>query len=169
MRADRQAEFTDFAQAASPRLLTLAWMLTSDGARAEDLVQEALTRVYVAWSRVRTETASAYARRVLVNLHTETWRRTRREVLAQEPPDRPATSHGEPGRHVDLVRALQQLPQRERQAVVLRHYADLSERDAAETMACSVGTVKSLTSRGLVKLRDQLDSETGTGGHHAHT
>lgn len=125
--------------------------------------------MYLAWPRVRSETALAYTRRTLINLHTESWRRTRREQLTDEPPEQRAPGHEAGGHHVDLVRALREVPPRERQAVVLRHYADLSERAAAETMECSVGTVKSLTSRGLTRLRGLLDAETGKGGRRAHS
>lgn len=170
MRAGKEAEFSDFIGAASPRLLALAWLLTRDRTRSEDLVQETLTRMYPVWWRIRTEHATAYARRVLMNLHHETWRKHGREVLHEQVPERPTHPQRqvEPGAHVDLVDALQQLPARERQAVVLRHYADLSERETAESMKCSIGTVKSSTSRGLSRLRTLLDVEAEEGDSHAH-
>ena len=157
MRSSQEAEFVDFVQEASPRLLTTAWMLTGDPVSAEDLVQEALERVYVRWGRVRTGNPGAYARRILANLHTDGWRRRRREVLSEFDQDTPARERD--GHHVDLVRALQQLPTRERECVVLRHYLDLSEQQTAETLGVSLGTVKSSTSRGLAGLRALLLEE----------
>ncbi len=160
MRATQEEEFVDFVTTASPRLLTTAWMLTGDPVRAEDLVQEALERVYVRWRRLRTGDPHAYARRIVTNLHTDSWRRRRREQLTAAVPDRPQRP-GRPGSEeaVDLVRALQLLPRRERECVVLRHYLDLSEKEAAATLGVSVGTVKSSTSRGLTALRTTLVEE----------
>lgn len=163
MRTEQQARYVSFVQQTSPRLLSVAWLLTGDRQRAEDLVQEALLRVYLKWRTVRPETAGAYARTVLVNVHAEQWRRHgKREDLHAEPADlaQVALTGQVDGDSVDLARALRQLPPRERQAVVLRHYLDLSERDTAVAMDCSVGTVKSSTSRGLERLRDLL-----AGGH----
>lgn len=161
VEASERAAYVQFVHAVSPRLLAVAWLLTGDGHRAEELVQESLVRVYVKWPTVEAATAPAYARKVLVNLHAEQWRRRRLEVLTETPPER--MSDGVGAESVDLVRALQNLPPRERQAVVLRHYADLSEREAAVTMACSVGTVKSAASRGLARLRTLLSE----GENHA--
>jgi RNA polymerase sigma-70 factor (sigma-E family) len=161
MRQDRRRDdedFTDFVNGSSPRLLTTAWMLTGDPHRAEELVQESLERVYVRWGKVRAGNPHAYARRVLVNLHTDSWRKGRREVLTEVVPD-VAVATGRGGDRVDLVRALQRLPRRERQCVVLRHYLDLSEQQAADALGVSVGTVKSSTSRGLAGLRDLLAEE----------
>lgn len=101
-------QFPDFVRAASPSLLHTAWLLTGDRHRAEDMVQGALARTYAAWARVRAEDATAYARRVLVNAHTDWWRRrTWREQPVGEVPDRPGAD--ETARLQDrdaLVRAL---------------------------------------------------------------
>jgi RNA polymerase sigma-70 factor (sigma-E family) len=150
--------FVEFVNGSSPRLLTTAWMLTGDLHRAQDLVQESLERVYVRWGKVRGGNPHAYTRRILVNLHTDKWRQGRREVLTDAVPDTTTTT-GRGSDRVDLVRALQQLPRRERQCVVLRHYLDLSEQQTADTLGVSVGTVKSSTSRGLTGLRDLLTEE----------
>lgn len=160
MRQQHETEFHGFVESTSPRLLTTAWMLTGDPAGAEDLVQETLERVYVRWGRLRGDNPVAYARRVLVNLHTDRWRKTRREVLAGTTPELVARS-ADPTDRVSLVAALQQLPTRERECVVLRHYLDLSERETATTLGVSVGTVKSSTSRGLAGLR-AIMMEEGT-------
>lgn len=158
MRAQDEAEFVAFVEQVSPRLLTSAWMLTGDPGSAEELVQEALERVYVRWGRLRGGNPAAYARRILSNLHTDRWRARRREVLSAETPERAAPEGA--GETVDLVRALQQLAPRERQCVVLRHYLDLPEREVADALGVSLGTVKSSTSRGLAALRAILEEKT---------
>lgn len=147
----------EFATSVKPWLLTTAWMLTADRHAAEDLVQETLVRVYVKWARVGGEQPASYARRVLANLHTDRWRRTRREVLVDQPHDIPAGSVD--AEVVDVIRALQALGPRERESVVLRHYLDLSEKQTAETMGVSIGAVKGYTSRGLVALRASLKED----------
>lgn len=158
MRATKEREYAAFVQASSSTLLTTAWLLSGDPHSAEDLVQEALERMYVKWSRLKADdNPTAYARRIVVNLHTDRWRRRRREVLTEEPITEglaEGTSH-----HIDLVRALQELPAREREVVVLRHYADMSEQATAAALGVSLGTVKSSGSRGLVKLRELLGGE----------
>jgi RNA polymerase sigma-70 factor (sigma-E family) len=158
-----RGEFEVFLDAVSPSLLRLAWLLTGHAATAEDLVQGALERVYVAWPRLEAAGAPAYARRTLVNLHTDLLRRRRGEVVMETVPDRPSTGWdvGAANR-VDLASALATLSPRERQCVVLRHHADLSERDVADLLGISVGTVKSSTSRGLAHLRSLLVREGET-------
>jgi len=91
-----------------------AWYLAGDPTRAEDLVQETLTRLYVVWPRISRNGGDpgGYAHRVLVNLHTDEWRRRRREEVAADPPDRPARTVA--AEHVDIVRALAGLGARER-------------------------------------------------------
>lgn len=155
MRAEQEASFVDFATASKPWLLTAAWMLTADRHSAEDLVQETLVRLYTRWPRVEKQEPAAYARRVLSNLHTDRWRRTRREVLVDQTPERGADGPRD-AELVDLVRALQALGARERQSVVLRHYLDLTEKQTAEALGVSVGAVKGYTSRGLAALRPLL-------------
>ncbi len=158
--AVRDAEFSAFMRAASPSLLRTAWLLTADPEAAQELVQAALVKTYVAWPRVRTDEAVAYARRILVNERTDAWRRRTREA---PPPDAalPETGRSDPALarvevRDELVHLLQLLPQRQRAAVVLRHYHDLSEAQTAEAMGISVGAVKSATSRGLATLRAAL-------------
>ncbi|MGL5816835.1 MAG: SigE family RNA polymerase sigma factor [Phycicoccus sp.] len=153
-------EFTEFVRASSPRLLRLAWMLTGSAHAAEDLVQAALERLYVRWSRLDEGGRHAYARRVVVNLHTDTLRRRSREHVSDRVPERAVEDTTE--QHADaerLRRALAHLPARERQCVVLRHHGDLSEREVADLLHVSTGTVKSSTSRGLARLRELLVPE----------
>ncbi|KGN40079.1 SigE family RNA polymerase sigma factor [Knoellia aerolata] len=152
--------FDEFMRSSSPRLLRLAWLLTGGASSAEDLVQETLERVYVAWPRLDAGGTHNYARRVLVNLHTDSHRRRWREDLTSEPPDRGRADRSEQVALADqLTTALGQLPVRERQCVVLRHHADLSEREVADTLNIGTGTVKSSTSRGLARLRALLVTE----------
>ena len=150
-------EFPAFVRGASGSLLHTAWLLTGDRHRAEDLVQGALVRTYAAWSRVRAEEATAYARRVLVNSHHDWWRRRRwREEPTGEPPPEATAIVDAAGRADDrdaLVRALAALGRRERTIVVLRYYADLDVETVADLLGVTPGTVKSTASRGLAKLR----------------
>jgi RNA polymerase sigma-70 factor (sigma-E family) len=156
-------EFVAFVHRSSAGLLGTAYLLTADRHAAEDLLQATLVRVFVAWERVRrAERPEAYVQTMLVNEQRRRWWRHRREHLAAELPE-PGGGGGTPTSQVDdllaLRWALRQLPVRQRQAVVLRHYVRLSEAEAAESMGCSVGTVKSQTSRGLARLRALLDDE----------
>lgn len=152
-------DFDAYVVASGPRLKRLAYLLTGDLDSAEDLLQTAYAKALPRWSRIRTyDQPEAYMRRVLVNGRTSLWRRTRgREVLTDRVPDRPApdgaTGHAEAD---DLRRALRALPDRQRAAVVLRFWCDLSEQETAAVMGVSVGTVKSHTSRGLARLRELL-------------
>lgn len=150
---DHDAAYVEFVGASRATLLAYAWLLTGNGHAAEDLVQETYVRLYVRWRKVGETQPLAYARRVLSNLHTDGWRRGRREVLSGEVPE---TAYTQDTMTTDLVHALQQLSPRERECVVLRHYLDLSEKDTAATLGISVGAVKSYTSKGLAGLRPLL-------------
>lgn len=160
MKAAEEASFLLFVQEESPRLLHIAWLVTGDPHLAEELVQETLERLYVKWRRLRLEEVSAYARRVLINLKVDRWRRSRRESVTRTGELTETVDHRNHDdlvvqRH-QLVSALRTLPARERACVVLRHYADLSERETADVLGVSVGTVKSSTSRGLARLRTAI-------------
>lgn len=146
-------DFARFVSGSSARLLRTAWLLCGDPVHAEELVQAALERVYLKWGRVRGGEPVAYTRRVLVNLHVDHLRRARREQLTDAVPERAAPAAAGPEEGDYLLHLLRQLPARERQAVVLRHYVGESEAQAAVTLGVSVGTVKSSASRGLARLR----------------
>ncbi len=160
----REQEFTDFMQWAAPQLARTAWLLCGDEHLADELVQQALERTYLHWSRARDREPLAYARRVLANLRVDMWRKRRREVLtapAELPEDADGTSVA--AQHADrdrLVRALATLSPRQRRVVVLRHLVGLSEREVAADLGVSVGTVKSTASRGLAQLRSVLGAAT---------
>jgi RNA polymerase sigma-70 factor (sigma-E family) len=149
--------FAEFARGNARRLRHIARLLTGDEHRAEDLLQIALARTYRRWDRVsRYDDPLAYVRRVLVNAHTDWWRRRwRYELPTGQVPDSAATGDlaGDQANRDQLLRALATLTPRERAVVVLRYYADASEADAARTLGVAVGTVKSTAARALAKLR----------------
>lgn len=144
-------------------LVRAARVLTcGDAYAAEDLVQEALTRVYVAWPRIRDDGVHAYVRQVLVNAFIDAGRRParRRELTHADLPEVPAPD-GFPSDDRDRVRrALATLPPRMRAAVVLRHWWQLDVAETATVLGCSQGNVKSQTARGLDRLRERLADET---------
>jgi len=163
---DRDREFADFVRTHRGGLVTTARLLTAGDAHlAEDLVQTALVRVYLAWGRARAGNPIAYARRTLVNCTTDHHRRgfTRREHSAAAVPDTAAQIDASGELDAELLAALADLPPRMRAAVVLRHVHDLSVDDTAHALGCSVGTVKSQTARGLDKLRAVLAVPTLEG------
>jgi RNA polymerase sigma-70 factor (sigma-E family) len=155
---DPVAEFTVFAQVSTPALYRIAYLLCGDQHRAQDLVQLALERTFKAWKKVGDGDPFAYARRVLATARIDTWRRTKRETLsddsASSAPQRsaPASDSGL-GDRDRLVRALMQLPVKQRRVVVLRYLLDRSEADTAAELGISAGTVKSTASRALARLR----------------
>jgi len=153
--------FRDYAVARLPALQRTALLLTSRREDAQDILQTALTRLFVAWPRVeRTDNPDAYVRRALVNasidLRRSAWRR--RERIADALPEVAvgADAFTQIDDQLCLLRALQELTVRQRTVLVLRFYEDLSEAVTAELLNVSVGTVKSQTSRALAKLRRRL-------------
>jgi RNA polymerase sigma-70 factor (sigma-E family) len=163
-------EFAEFARASSARLQHVAYLLTGNRHDAEDAAQSALVRTYAAWQRVRRRDAYAYARTVLANLVIDRWRRPIREYATDEIPDAAAAGDmaDDVARRRWLIAALDELSGRERAVIVLRHYLDLPEAEVARELNLSLGTVKSLNSRGLAKLRinaevpgQRKDSESG--------
>lgn len=152
-KAERDAAFTAFMTGATPSLLRTAWLLTGSADRSQELVQAAFVKTYAAWPKVRRESALAYARRVLVNQKTDTWRRTSREVVVDDVPERQVAPDGTVEHRDQILRMLELLPRQQRTIVVLRYYQDMSEQQVADTLGISVGTVKSAASRGLATLR----------------
>jgi len=151
-------DFRSYVAARSPALMRTAYMLTGNRADAEDLLQTALAKTYLAWDRIRErEAVDGYVRRVMVNTQTSWWRRRKvDEHPTGELPERAAgrDATADSDLHDVLWTALAGLPKRQRAMVVLRYYEDLSEAETAQVMGVSVGTVKSATSRALAKLRD---------------
>ncbi|WP_030905810.1 SigE family RNA polymerase sigma factor [Streptomyces sp. NRRL F-5126] len=154
------ASFSSYMRARGPVLLRTARSLTANPLDAEDLLQTALTKTYVAWDRIEDHRAlDGYVRRALVNTRTSQWRKRKVDEFACDEVPEPGAVHD-----VDLAdrqvlhdamwRAISRLPARQRAMVVLRYYEDLSEARTAEVLGVSVGTVKSAVSRALGKLRE---------------
>lgn len=146
--------FEAFVAASGDRLLRTAYLLTRDHASAEDLLQTALTKSWSRWRRIAGE-PEPYVRRVLVNTYASWWRRRWNgerptEVLPDVAGHDPLDGHAD---RQDLWTALGRLPRRQRAAVVLRYHEGFTEAETAAVLGCSVGTVKSQTSRALARLR----------------
>jgi len=157
VNATRHEEFREYVAARGPVLLRMAMQLTGERAEAEDLLQAALAKTYLAWDRINDRSAvDGYVRRAMVNTQISWWRRRKLEVYpTDELPDRPVDDHSQRSElHDALGRALERLPARQRLAVMLRYYEDMSENEIAEVLGVSVGTVKSTVSRAMAKLRD---------------
>lgn len=161
MRSDEQ-EFRDFAAARSRALLRTAYLLTGDHQHAEDLLQAALTKVFLAWGRIRDPAAAeSYARRTLINTYTSWWRRR----SWHEQPVESFADAQHPDSGADLVerdrmwQAMTSLPLQQRAVIVLRFYEDLSVDETARLLRIHTGTVKSHTSRALAALRVRLDTD----------
>ncbi|GAA1816004.1 SigE family RNA polymerase sigma factor [Luedemannella flava] len=152
----RQREFDEFVLTRSPRLSRTAYLLTRDWVAAEDLLQTALAKAWFAWPRMNGD-PEPYVRRILANTYASRWRRrwTGEHPRAQLPDGgrQPADARDE------LWRSLGRLPRRQRLVLVLRYFEDLSEKEAAEIMRCSVGRVRSQTAKALAKLN--LDRTPG--------
>jgi len=153
--------FSSYMRARQPVLLRTARSLTANPSDAEDLLQTALTKTYVAWERIEDHRAlDGYVRRALLNTRTSQWRKRKVdefvcEELPEPEPDGGAKDPAEQqALHDAMWRAIAKLPDRQRAMVVLRYYEDLSEVQTAEVLGVSVGTVKSAVSRALGKLRE---------------
>jgi len=139
--------------------------LTGDRTQAEDLVHDAFVRCVGRFGHLRAHEAfDAYLRRTIVNLHTSRLRRVRveREFLSKEAGHAERTSMfavPDVAAREDMWRRLQTLPPRQRAVLVLRYYEDLSERETADALRCSVAAVKSLTARATAALREGIRGE----------
>ncbi len=148
------------------RLLRLAALLIDDLGSCEEIVQDAYLRVHAALSapapRLRdNDKALAYLRQTVVNLARSSLRHrlVARKHAPRPMPDAPSAEEGAYAQveRAAVVQALRNLPRRQREAVVLRYYGDLTEAGAAEVMGVSVGAVKAYTSRGLAALAEALE------------
>jgi RNA polymerase sigma-70 factor (sigma-E family) len=163
----RDAEFSEYVAAQRVRLVRTARLLTAgDHAAAEDVVQTALTRLYVHWPRVRrADDPVAYGFGALTNAFLDERRRAhrRREVVTAETPDAEAaaTDHET---HAVVLAALHRLPPRQRAVVVLRHVLQYDVSATAEVLGCSEGTVKSQSAKALSTLRQTLAEPITTEG-----
>ena len=164
-RADDD-DFRGYVASRSPQLLRTAYLLTGDRGLAEDLVQDALTRAYRHWGRVRAAgNPEAYVRTILFNEQRRRWRRGGRETTVAAVPDRGSPDGTAAVDERDLLwRALHQMPPRTRAVLVLRYWEDRSEAETAALLGCSAGSVKSQASRGLRRLQALLDPASAPEG-----
>ncbi|WBB71034.1 SigE family RNA polymerase sigma factor [Micromonospora sp. WMMD812] len=159
--SDAEHDFRVFVQGIAASLHRTAYLLCGDWHLADDLVQETLAKAYSHWRKVqRADSPSAYVRRILINESRRGWRRNR-NITVQPDADVADIAVGDMSDQVvnraDLLQALQSLPARQRATVVLRFLEGLSERETAAALGCSEGTVKSQTSRALIKLKSVLN------------
>jgi RNA polymerase sigma-70 factor (sigma-E family) len=155
------SEFRDFVIGSQTRLIRFAELLTRDLGHAEDLVQHAYAKVFASWPKLRTGYPEAYARRCIVNGHRDRWRRGSWKELPVED----SGDYGDYGDHGDdiseenaerdaVLRALGRLTKRERAAVALKYYYDLSTDEIALELGVAAATVRTTVFRALAKLRE---------------
>jgi RNA polymerase sigma-70 factor, ECF subfamily len=160
-----EAGFRAFVETNGATLLHAARLLTGDHHRGEDLVQTALTKVYLKWGKI--DAPLPYARKALVNAHIDQTRRKwwgeRSTEVLPEPPVLTGEVAASDLRD-ELRRMLSGLSPRDRAVVVMRYYCDLSEQDTAATLGLAIGTVKSSCARALARLRVEATSAAGGGG-----
>jgi RNA polymerase sigma-70 factor (sigma-E family) len=166
LRAERSADLA--VQELYPHhyrsLVRLAAMLVRDTPTAEEVVQDAFVAMHGGWHRLEdTDKALAYLRQAVVNKSRSVLRHrvVVEKNLQNPPPDMPSAEHGAIAalERSEVVAALRKLPERQREALVLRYYADLSEAEIAAAMGISRGAVKSHTARGMAALRAALEEE----------
>ena len=152
-RERREAEFTEFYMARRLPLRRTAYLIVRDWHTAEDLTQQSMVKLYAAWPRVRSDTADAFARRIVINECLSHLRR-RRDIPVEHLPDR---DESPPDASVlDVGAALDLLPPRQRAIIALRFLDDLSVADVAHALDVADGTVKSQTAKALATLRTHL-------------
>ncbi len=153
-------EFETFVRAESAGLLRTAFLLTGNAVASEDVLQETFLRLYPRWNRVAgARQPRAYVRRSLLNTYLNGIRtRSSTEIASAEIWDRPGRADTEQlvSDRDAVVRLLARLPERQRAAVVLRYFDDLSDRDIARALGCRLGTARSLVSRGLALMRSDF-------------
>ncbi|MHB9856927.1 SigE family RNA polymerase sigma factor [Streptomyces sp. YIM S03343] len=157
MEQGRAEGFDEFVAARWSALFHFSRLLVGgDRHRAEDLLQEALVKLWFVWPKIAEEAPEAYLRKVLARAAA---RSARRRWWGERPverlPDRAETGDvsASVAERSRLEAALAQLPPRQRAAVVLRYYQDLPEKQVAEALGCPVGTARSHASRGVARLR----------------
>lgn len=160
LRGDLEREYVDYVTARMTVLRRVAYQLAGDPHRADDIVQQTLTRLYVKWTRARTaDNLDAYTHTVLVRIFLDERRlRWSRVHLVAEVPEGTQPPTDPEDRQV-IRAALAQVPPRQRAVLVLRFLADQPVDEVARILRCSEGTVKSQTSRGLATLRRLLGDD----------
>jgi RNA polymerase sigma-70 factor (sigma-E family) len=155
----RDEEFSAFVAARQAHLRRIAYAVCGDWHRADDLLQTALVKLYVAWPRLhRDGREEAYTRQIIVRANIDEsrrpWRREQAGLDGLEPVGRPELATED---RSALFDALQDLPVRQRKVVVLRHWLGLSVEETAHELGISTGTVKSQSSRALARLQSVLE------------
>jgi RNA polymerase sigma-70 factor (sigma-E family) len=163
MQAALEKQYVEYVTARMPVLRRMAYALCGDAHRADDIVQQAITKLYVHWRKAcSVANLDQYVRKILLRVYLDEKRLAwaSRVWLSPTTPDRPA----DPGPDLDnravLRAAMQKVSPRQRAVLVLRFVCDLSVEDVAATLGCSEGTVKSQTSHGLASLRRHLGEKT---------
>lgn len=155
---DDKASFEAFVLTQGPSLFRTAWMLCHNRHTAEDLVQEALARVYPKWGKVYADNPVAYARTTLVRLHISAARRRASSEVVSDELDG-TVDDGELETRLVLHRALAELSAVDRSIVVLRHLADLPVRQVAIDLRMSEQAVRARCSRAVARLRERLGAD----------
>jgi RNA polymerase sigma-70 factor (sigma-E family) len=164
--SNRDVAFTEYFVARSDAMRGTAYLLCGDWHRAEDLVQAAFTKLYLAWHQVsRHDVLDGYVRRILVRTFLDEqrrgfWRREKVGATTWEPP----TPVDPTDDRLVLLRALESVAPRQRAVLILRFWEDLSVDETAALLQCSPGTVKSQSARGLDTLRAVLATPTAARG-----
>ena len=155
---DRDAAYTEFVRARQTHLRRIAYAVCGDWHRADDLLQTALVKLYVAWPRLhRDGREEAYVRTIIVRANIDESRRPwRRERPGLDGPDRAVREPLPVEERSALFDALQELPTMQRKVVLLRHWLGLSVAETAHELGIGEGTVKSHSSRGLASLQAVL-------------
>lgn len=149
--------YTEFVLARQGRLRRAAYLMCGDTALAEDLLQEALIALASRWESV--ENPDAFVRRVIYRQRVSLWRKQRHEVASGYLPERSVTDGAdERARDQEVHEALRALPPRQRAALVLRYFEDLTEAQTAEVMGIRTGTVKSLSHQAVARMREELQA-----------
>jgi RNA polymerase sigma-70 factor (sigma-E family) len=173
MTSRRDTEFADYMSARLPSLRRLALLLCQDWHRADDVVQAAMTMLYLHWPRaVAADNMDAYVRGIVVRefLRERQTGWARRVSLADPLPEATAPAGDHDGA-IDLQAAVSALPPRQRAVLVLRFYCDLNVDQSADVLGCTAGTIKSQTAKALASLRQSLgrEFEAGDDGMRAMT
>ena len=158
---DRDADFAEYVGERSAPLRRYAYLLTGDLASADDLLQDALVKVYRRWPPVTGPGTDADVRTVIARTHISVWRRVgRHEVPVEQLPEAPSRDAiGAVADRDEVWRLLSGLGPRQRAVVVLRFWSDLPESEIASTLGISTGTVKSQLHRALAHLRASLPDD----------
>ncbi|WP_432968538.1 SigE family RNA polymerase sigma factor [Dactylosporangium sp. CA-233914] len=149
--------FEEYVAARGQALVRFAALLTGDQHRAEDLVQDALTKAYLRWAHIRRgDDPDVYLRRLVLNGSRSWWRRrANRELPAEAAPEQatPGRLDAEAAERDALWRLIRALPEQQRAVVVLRYYEDLDDAAIARVLDCSAATVRTHAMRALHRLR----------------